>query len=133
MKFLLVLGLFLAQQTVFAGGSLSQSTRFLLKSGHIFELELMHAGKPVAGRYRKFLDTRNRLLALSKINSSPALIEEAQNLVEATHGADKVVHLNSLLGLVSTADSLGIELNLSTAPVVMAAMFGKNMQTLTTE
>jgi len=40
MKFLVILGLFLAQQTVVAKGLMSRSTRHLLESGLMFKLEL---------------------------------------------------------------------------------------------
>lgn len=120
MKFLVILGLLLLQQTLSAKSTLSRSTSYLLESGKIFQLELLKAGKE-PGRHARVLDTRSRLEALREINSSPELLKEAQSIVKAEHGTEKLNYLDNLLGFERTADSLGVELNLNTALVVLVA------------
>ena len=120
MKFLVILGLLLLQQSLFAKGTLSRSTRYLLESGEIFKLELLKAGiEP--GNYSSVLGTRSRLEALREINSSPELLKEAQSIVKAEHGTEKLNYLDNLLSFELAADSLGVELNLNTALVVLVA------------
>lgn len=121
MKFLVILGLFLSQQTVFAGGLLSQSTKHLLKSGSIFKLQLPFYGKAAPGTVAS-----DQLSALAEINSSPELIEEARSVVEVEHGADMLNSLEELLEFKRVAESLGVELSIATSLLVAAVILGED-------
>ena len=104
-------------QLAYAKGQLTRTTRHLLKSGEIFKLELRPSGKTYTGS-----GTQIRLSALSEINSSPSLTEEALGIVATEHGEDTLKRLKRLLKFEDTAASLGVELNLNTAPVVQVVM-----------
>ena len=96
MKFLIILSLFLASQVVLANGSLSSATRYYLKSGKILKVP----------QYKEA-----RVESLKEINSSPTLLEEARNLVEAEHGAESLTLLENILKAQEVADALDIELD----------------------
>ena len=104
-------------QLAYAKGQLTRTTRHLLKSGGIFKLELRPAGKTFTGTA-----THARLAALREINGSPSLTEEALSIVATEHGEVAHKRLKRLLKFEDTADSLGVELNLNTAPVVQVVM-----------
>ena len=100
MNFLIVLSLFLVSQAVLAKGSLSSTAKYYLSSGKIFKINA-------------FLSKEGRMESLKEINSSPTLTEEARNLVEAEHGAEKLPYLEHMLKAQEVADTLGTDLDIN--------------------
>ena len=92
MKFLVILGLFLASQAVLAKG-LSNQTKNLLKNPDFFKLSLVFNSRDSASL---------RALTLREINRSPALIEDGS-------APENLTYLNSLLYIEKAAHSLGLE------------------------
>ena len=86
MKFLVILGLFLAQQTVFANG-LAPASRLMLKSGQIFS-------HPYP---KNWFANEDLLKVLAEVNSTPDLRREAKKLVEINHGKDTLIEFNLML------------------------------------
>lgn len=95
MNFLIVLSLFLVSQGGLANG-LSSTTRYYLSSGKIFKIP----------RYKLA-----RVESFKEINSSPTLLEEARNLVEAEHGAERLLYLEHIMKAQEVADILDTELD----------------------
>ena len=113
MNFLIILSLFLASHAVLANG-LSSTTKYYLRSGKIFKIP----------RYKEA-----RVESFKEINSSPTLLEEARNLVEAEHGAEKLPYLEHILKAQEVADTLDTELDINV--LIVAQML--NHQTTGTE
>ena len=124
MKCLVVLSLLLLTQAVFATSpqslSLSSTAKHFLKEGSLFKLELLFA-KEIFSR-SPHSTIRQRLSVLKEIGSSPVLEEEARNLVLVEHGEQKVETLNQLIKIQNIADSLEVDINLSTAFIIQMAM-----------
>ena len=96
MRLLVVLSLLLVSRGVVANKSLSPLTKVYLKTGEIFKINL------------KFQNDKEwRMESLREINKSPSLLEEARNLVEAEHGAEKLPYLEYVLKYQEVADTLG--------------------------
>ena len=101
MKKLIVLSLFLVSQAVLAKGGFTAQAQHYLKTGEILKLTF------VSDLSKEWL-----MESLREINSSPTLVEEARNLVEAEHGAEKLPYLEHMLKAQEVADTLGIELDI---------------------
>ena len=115
MKFLVVLGLFLASQLALAKGLSNQTKRFLGEKD-FFKLSSFFNSKDSA---------RLRALTLREINRSPASIEEAQRIVKDSYAPENLTYINSLLKIERTAHSLGLEFTPETVIALQFSLIGE--------
>ena len=109
LKLLVILCLLSIQQTALSR-DLTQATRNLLSSGRIFGLGLPNY-RLVAHHLTTGLHTDEALATLQEVNKSPALKEQARQLVNQQHGPDSLAEFDRMLEfgrIVSTLHSLGI-------------------------
>ena len=123
MNILIMLLVLFAQQAVWANGTtLSRSTRHLLKTGLLFNLE-----KPITNTREG--DATARSIAFMEIYRLSDRVDEAREIVEAEHGVEALDDLNYLLKLQEVADSLDVEIDFKTAMVIRIAMRAKEYVT----
>ena len=126
MNIVIMLVVLLAQQAVWANGTLTNKTRYLLKTGLLFKL-----GSPITnftkiddiGRRTDDIERRTSLREIYRVSDR---VDEARKIVEAEHGAEELKIFNYILKLQEAADSLGVDIDLKSAMAIRIAMSDKN-------
>ena len=126
MNIFIMLVVLLAQQAVWANGTLTHKTRHLLKTGLLFKLEKTITTDVYPREHYvetiKQMDAIERRVALREIYLKPNGVNQAREIVETEHGAEELNNFNYMLKLQEEADLLGVDVDLKTAMVIRIAM-----------